>query len=226
MAPDAGPAPRLPFGGNVGRKSRADGLKPGSPEAKEADRAKDRERKRLANAAKRAATPPPPLPSAPAGQSDRAFTSAATGALGANPPPPDSVGGNAGVPSADSGVAPVAWQPDSLKPLIEQLIEAAEAGRVGNFVSKCAEAGLTGKLVREIEVDAHFPKAAKFLLCRSLPRLSAKYLNQLGLSSEYEDELACVGAVLLIVQNDRKLDSRLVELIEASKPKPAPASNA
>lgn len=216
-APSQASSPPKPlFGGNVGKKLRRDGLVAGSPEAKEADRAKDRERKRIANALKRAAMQPPPLPSVPPEGKNPSDL---------DPIPTPAASGSADIvsPGLEAGLPTVPWQPDTLRPLLEQLVEAAEESRVAHFLARCADAGLTGKLVREIEADARFPKAAKVLLCRALPRLSAKYLNKIGLSSEYEDELACIGAVLLIVQNDRKLESRLVELIEAAKAKTTPA---
>src|SRR5215471_16133840 len=56
--------PKPLFGGNIGKKQRADGLKAGSPEAIAADKAKNAERMRRARAEKAAATPPPPLPAA------------------------------------------------------------------------------------------------------------------------------------------------------------------
>ena len=197
--------PRPLFGGNVGRKSRADGLKPGSPEAVAADRTRETERKRAQRATQRATTPPPPLPPSPSAPS----------------PTADSLAPAPGVVAADFGGAgvPVPWQADSLKPLFEQLIEAAEESRVSSFLGKCKEAGLLGKLLKEIEADARFPKAAKLLLCRSLPRLAAKWLNMSGISAEYEDEVECVSAMILIVSNDRKLSARLDQVIaEIKKP--------
>lgn len=206
------------FGGKrgPGRAGRADGLVPGSPEAIAADRAKDAARKRLARAAARAASPPPPLPSRqPAGQSGP--PSPAVSPPGQTAPP-------AGTGSADVGTetlgSPVAWDQDALRPLCEQLIEAAEEGRIAAFVARCAEAGLTQRLVKEIEADAKWPKPAKVILARSLPRLAAKWLNRTGVSAEWEDEVAVLGAAVLIVAHDRKLARRLEELIAATRTQP------
>jgi hypothetical protein len=52
----------------------------------------------------------------------------------------------------------VPWISETLTSLFEQLVEAAEEGRVENFLGKCEQAGLIGKLLKEIEGDAHFPK--------------------------------------------------------------------
>jgi hypothetical protein len=104
-----------------------------------------------------------------------------------------------------------------LASLLDELLKAAEEFRVDAFVGKCEEAGITGKLLEEIERDAHFPKAAKILLKESLPRLAAKWLNRSGVSAEYRDELAVVTALLLMVQNDRKNSAKLDELIAQRK---------
>ncbi|MCW5554474.1 MAG: hypothetical protein KIS67_20240 [Verrucomicrobiae bacterium] len=217
-------AGRVLFGGNVGRKPSRDGFKPGTPEYVEAKRAADRERKRRQRALEAAATPPPPLPaSSSPGVPTQQDPSPAAGASATSFTTPP---GNAGFAS-DSDPAAVPWQAESLKPLFEQLIAAAEEGRVGSFVAKCAEAGLTPKLLKEIESDAHWPKSSKILLCRSLPRLAAKWLNNSGISASYQDEVECVSAVILIVQNDVKLGQRLdtliAELNKARSDTPAPA---
>lgn len=123
------------------------------------------------------------------------------------------------------------WKPELLTNLLDELMKAAEEGRVSQFMAKCEEAGITGKLFDEIEKDAHFPKGAKILLKDALPRLAAKWLNRSGISAEYQDEAAVITAILLIIQNDRKNSSKLDELIaqrkaEAEKilnPKPTPA---
>ena len=147
----------------------------------------------------------------------------------AQPPPlPSAVPGDAGATAPLAGgaepgavrlvAAPVLpWQPETLKSLFEQLLEAAEEGRVAAFLGKCAEAKLTAELVREIKADARFPKAAKVLLADALPRLAAKWLNRSGMSAEYQDEISCLTAMVLIVQHDRGISSKLDELIAAAK---------
>jgi hypothetical protein len=190
------------FGGNRGGKARKDGLVPGSARAAEADRAKERERKRIAREDAARLAQPPPLPSATA--PGEAATAPVAGA--AEP---------GAVRLVAAPVLP--WQPETLKNLFEQLLEAAEEGRVAAFLGKCAEAKLTAELVREIKADAHFPKAAKVLLADALPRLAAKWLNRSGMSAEYQDEISCLTAMVLIVQHDRGISSKLDELIAAAK---------
>ena len=119
----------------------------------------------------------------------------------------------AGASGPDGSAPPLPWQPDALRDILSELIEAAEENRVAKYVAAVTEAGLMPKLVREIEADAHFPNTAKMLLKRSLPKLAAKWLNKAGLSAEFEDELSCVTAVILIVGHDRKFSAKVREII-------------
>ncbi len=73
------------------------------------------------------------------------------------------------------------------------------------------------KLIKEIEEDAHFPKAAKVLLVTSLPRLAAKWLNYSGISAAYQDEPAVATAILLIIKQDRATNAKLDKLIAQTK---------
>lgn len=135
-------------------------------------------------------------------------------------PPLAGDAGGATTPPMEPTAVP--WQPETLSNLLGELLDAAEQNRVGAFVAKCEEAKLLPALIKEIERDASFPKTAKVLLKQSLPRVAAKWLNKSGVSAEFQDELACVTAVLLIVQHDRKLTEKLDELIASQKPKETP----
>jgi hypothetical protein len=190
------------FGGKRGGKARKDGLAPGSPEALAADKKRDRDRKKAIRDASARVAEPPALPSAAPGVAGDA--QAPAGVLAAGP------GGEITPP-------PVPWQPELLTGLIDELVEAAEENRVGQYLAKCEEAGLTGKLVKEIEGDARFPKAAKVILKTSLPRLACKWLNKSGLSAEWQDEVAVITALILIVQSGHKTNGRLDELIEMKR---------
>jgi hypothetical protein len=116
-----------------------------------------------------------------------------------------------------------------LTDLVNELIEAAEKNRVKEFLERCAQAGLTAKLTKEIENDARFPATAKVLLKHAIPRLGAKWLNKAGISAEYQDEISVVTALILIVRNNAQVNARFDEIIEeqkklkASAPAPAPS---
>jgi hypothetical protein len=101
--------------------------------------------------------------------------------------------------------------------LLENLIEAAEEGRIAAYVGRCQEAGLMPNLIKEIEKDAHFPAAAKTMLKHSLPRLAAKWLNKTGISAEFADELTCVTAVLMIIKSERSTLARFDEILAEIK---------
>ena len=114
------------------------------------------------------------------------------------------------------------WVPETLTGLVEQLIKAAEENRVGIYLVRCEKAGLTGKLVKEIEADARFPDSAKTLLKHSLPRLAAKWLNKAGISAEWQEEISVITALLLIFQHEAQVNARfkkLVEELHKEKPK-------
>jgi len=102
VVPPPGSAPALFGGHRGGGKKRLDGLPAGSPEAKEADRKADAERKRLERAQKKGASLPPPLPSVAASPANASVPVAGGDAVVLAAP--------AGVVGA--GVAPmfVAWQ--------------------------------------------------------------------------------------------------------------------
>lgn len=112
-------------------------------------------------------------------------------------------------PGQASTVVP--WQSETIKPLVDELIEACESNRLENFLAKCVEHKLAPKLVKEIEADIRFPKLSKAMLKRSLPRLITKYLNKAGVSAEFQDELECVSAVVMIISHNSKMDAKLEE---------------
>ena len=190
----------IKHGGNAGGKPRGDGLVPGSPQAAAADREKDRIRKQASRAVAQQLRPEP-----------AALPSALPGATMAPAP------GESAVPGAGQAATPfVPWDPSTIKPLVEKMMEAAEQGRLAKFAAKTQQLGDMPKLIKEIQDDAHFPPEAKAMLSISLPRMAAKWLNKSGLSAEYQDEIACGTAVLLIVQHNRKIDQKLDKLIAAA----------
>jgi len=111
-----------------------------------------------------------------------------------------------------------------LTDLVGLLIDAAEKNRVADYLQKCNEAGLTEKLVKKIGEDARFPESAKILLKNSIPRLIAKWMNKTGISGEYQDEVAVMTAVILIVKHNAGVDANFQEILaELKKQKTAPA---
>jgi hypothetical protein len=204
------------FGGNVGRKPRSDGLKPGSPEAIAADRAKNAERMRRARAEKAAATPPPPLPAA--------------GAPGVAAP--QSVSGQAqnpgdplGLPPGVDGVSPLAdWTAEDFNGAAPEVIELIEAWCIESDTALAAEGGLPEKVVRKIAADAAFPKSSKESLRRTSPAMLAKFANAVKLPGTLKPYIAGLPSVAVIVIGRLKNRAEIRKLIEEDRKLRAEAS--
>ena len=197
------------FGGLRGGTARKDGLVPGSPEAREADLDKDRERKRKKAAEKRGVpyAEPAPLPSA-----------APAGAVGAAPPQ----GGALPVDPVAGALAGVPWQASALKPVFEQLIPVAEDLAMLQIVGKCKLAKLPKEVIKDIETDARWHPMSKKGLEMGLPEVAAKYLNKAGVSAEFQPEVVLLTAISAIAAAHVRTLARLDKLI-AGAPAADPA---
>lgn len=183
------------YGGLRGGKARDDGLVPGSPEAAEADRKKDAERKRQARADAAAAVKPAPLPSRLGDQLSTPDSSAVAGtAVAARPFVP--------------------WSVEIVKPFTDQLTPTAETVYVGRISERATKANLPGQLTKEISKDARWPEAAKNTLAQALPQFFAKWLNKTGISAENAPEVAIATAIAAIWAQHNSITSRLDKLIE------------
>lgn len=180
-------------GGKASR--RRDGLVPGSPEAIEADRAKDRERKRRKALELRGeAVPlPSPLVSQPGA-------------------------GELPSPAPDFGAVP--WTADLLRPIFEQALPVAEGLAVQNLTEKARAAKLDAALVREVAAGAKIHPLAKQQIIEGGAAVAAKYLNKSGVSSEHADEVRLLGGIVAAFAGYRAVAAKLDEL--AAKPAPAP----
>jgi hypothetical protein len=135
------------FGGHRGGgKKRADGLPAGSPEALEADRKKDRDRKNAANAAKRVAALPPALPAALA-PLQNAAAPLADGAA----PVPGVVAGVAGAAAAAPLFIP--WSQKLLEKPAKLLTKIIDRCRCWTLMKKVRQCGLTPEQEKEIAAD-------------------------------------------------------------------------
>lgn len=186
------------FGGKRGGKTRQDGLVPGSLEAIEADKKKDRERKAAARAVAAKLVAPPPLPAA------------APGMVAAPVPPP----AGAEPVSVNSAVETVAtWTADDLREVFDELVPAAEEELTGRLLKKAQTANLPEKLVKEIGKDSAWSSTTKKALVIGGSSVSAKYLNKSGISSEYKSEVVLALALTRIATSHLKMSRRLDALI-------------
>ena len=202
LAGGAPAVPAKPFGGNVGKKTRADGLRPGSPEAIEADRKRDAERKRQERAAKAQITPPPALP-AGAPPPVAAMETAADAAAGF---------------VADSAVDPVAaWTPDDFRQCAVELVELAEAWRIDCHTKRAVAGKLPAPVVKEIAGGAAFPAASKKSLSTSSPVTLAKMFNSLKVPLAVKPIITTAPALAYVIVRDLQTSARIEKLIAEHK---------
>lgn len=177
---------------------RADGLKPGSPEALEADRRADAARKREARAKEKLNTPPAPLPACPA----PLVESVADAAIAAV------------IPLAGDTVDPVlAWTADDFRQCAPEVVELLEAWRIEKHTKRAAEGKLPGAVVKEIAAGAAFPPGSKKSLSTSSPVTLAKMFNALKVPLAVKPVITTAPALLYIIVRDLQTSSRIEKLI-------------
>jgi hypothetical protein len=176
-------------------------LVPGSPEAVEADRKKDRLRKKQARQAD-----PAPLPSARPGEAV---------SVSSSPPP-----GGLGTQLVPAPAPLVPWTAEAVQPVVDQFLPAAETMMVNQIARKAVRARLPQEIVAEIKKDAAWPADARRALQSTGGALGAKYLNKLGISAEYGPEIAFVTAVSRIAAGHVLLLRRLNLLIRKANVPP------
>lgn len=189
------------FGGLRGGRKRLDGLVPGSPEAIEADKKKERERKAKYRAQLKIEDPP-------------ALPSALPVVEGA----PQTVGLPQGAVPAVVVSGAVPWVASKLGPLFRRLISTAEKVLSYQITSRARKASLPSGLVKEIEIEAKWSDMSKEALQEALPELAAKYLNKTGISAEYQPEIVAAIAVSDIAMGHLQILQRLDRLIELQSP--------
>jgi hypothetical protein len=177
---------------------KASRRRPGSPEAIEADRAKDRERKRRKALEMRGE--PVPLPS---------------------PLVVQPAAGDAPPPASDFGAVP--WTADLLRPIFEQALPVAEGLAVQNLTEKARAAKLDAALVREVADGAKIHPLAKQQIVEGGAAVAAKYLNKSGVSSEHADEVRLLGGIVAAFAGYRAVAAKLDELAGKAPPPPPPA---
>ena len=194
------PAPALQrpdlFGGLRGGRPRKDGLKPGSPEAVEADRKKNAERMARNRERERAANPPA-LPSALPGASHPAPEVA--------PPAGDVVG--------VSGAPVYAWTAEDFRDAAPELVELAEAWRVDAHTKSAVAGKLPKRVVEEIAKDAAFPPGSKRSLSNASPQTLAEMFNALHVPLSFKKIVTLAPALVYIVVRDIQVGSRVQKMI-------------
>ena len=204
-APGVGAKVSVPqFGGSPTGRRRKDGLISGSPEAIAADRKKANDYQNRWRAKRRAVDPP-------------ALPAKLDGPVGPVPPSPDGVAPMPGAPLAAPG-APLPWDPETLKPIFEQLVPACEQLDVQSVTRLAAEADLPKEVLKEVEKDARWTPPTKTALLISAPQVAAKWLNKSGISSENQGEVVLGMAIASIVASHVLLVKKLERMIAEKNP--------
>jgi hypothetical protein len=161
------------FGGHKGGgKKRADGLPAGSPEAIEADKAKDRERKRLA-ALKAKGENPAPLPSAVAPPPHPGAPVA---------PDPGGVPGAVAPMAGAAGVA-YAWSARQLQKPAKLVVRILDRARQWDIFRRLDKSNLPPEVKAEIKRDAEWKESAQNDFADALADCTAIELNKRQVNS-------------------------------------------
>jgi hypothetical protein len=194
------------FGGYKGGKKRKDGLKPGSPEAVAADKKRNADRMREARAANRAAVEPAPIPA------DFPATPTAAGEAAAPVRIAVDFAGVEPVPP------PVAWDAKEVKELMGEILPMIEELRIQARLRKLKLANLPPDVAKQIMDDAEkgWPQKARQMVEKNLSVISAKYLNEAGVSPELQPWIGTVGGLLIILSSEVAFHKRMDKVIRAA----------
>ena len=106
------------------------------------------------------------------------------------------------------------WDPGTLRPLLEQIINSAEEARIQTRRTRAVTVGLSDRHVKEVAADAAFPGPAKTALALSGANGTAKILNSLGVSGKYSDAaIAATALAAILIQSKRSDEEEFEELI-------------
>lgn len=87
---------------------------------------------------------------------------------------------------------------------------------VNQLTSRAIKAGLPEVIVKDIEKEAHWPAIPKKSLEQHSAAVTAKWLNKLGVSAEWQPEVAMVTALGRIASGHVLLLKRLDEIARAN----------
>lgn len=183
-------------GGDKGGRPRDDGLVPGSPEAKAADREKNRlakQKQRERERERRAVTETPPA--LPSGLPDGP---AATKAPSFDLPPVVEAGG---------------WTAADFKQVIFDSLSFAEAARVKNRTAKAIRGGLSPVVAEQIGNSFAFPVETKTSLSTSSPEGIAKLFNALRVPLSVKPVITSCPALVYLIVRDAQLNEKLDKMI-------------
>jgi hypothetical protein len=126
------------------------------------------------------------------------------------PPPPD--------PGVAGGPAAVPWDAAVLKPLFDAVIPEIEKADIED---QKAEAAVLKdqKLVNEVAKDAAWNPAAKATVIATGPQVTAKVLNDSGISAEHAPAIALSIAIAGIWFGRKSNMAKIRQIVESHAPK-------
>jgi hypothetical protein len=198
------------FGGHRGGKKTLSGFPVGSPQHREWQLKRDRDRKARAAAA----AAPAALPAKPVTGSAPVLSSPGTPAPGAILPPGSPV---VALPLGENLEQPVAWDAKELREFIGEVAPMIEELLIRAKLRKLERANIPPELAAQIVKDAEsgWPKKARAMLEKSLSTLSAKYLNESGISPELQPAIGLVAGVGIIAASEVSFHKRMDKVIKA-----------
>jgi hypothetical protein len=135
------------------------------------------------------------------------------------PPGANPAGPQAPLENGGAIVAPVvpldfiAWSPEDFREIISELIPAAEQQFVKGVTERAVKSKLAPDLLKDIERESRWDEPTKVALTKSLPALSAKYLNMTGVSAAYKNEGILALCLVRLWRKKGSLESRLDKII-------------
>lgn len=210
QVPVAAPAGPAAFGGNPTGRTRKDGLKPGSPEAAEADRKRNAERMAAKRAEEKSRQLPPALPA----------SNSPTSAVLSDP-------GAKTIPVLDgfSEPSPVDWLAEDFKQVSVDTLNLLEQWRIEDKVSLAESGKLSGATVKQIAKDAAFPDKARTSLQNSSPAALAKMFNALRVPVALKSYITTAPTLLYLIVRDMQQREEIKRLIESERSREAKAES-
>lgn len=194
-----------------GGRPRKDGLIPGSEEARQADNNAARDRMQRLRDNRKASAPLPPLP--PAATPEPGATPSVDGA------PPQTIPVHF---PGNVGLAPVAWTPADLQPVVESSIGVGEAWDYADNKKIIAPLELDAAAQSRILQPTRWPEVAKLGLQRGGAESLAEIFNALGVPVAVKKHLLSLPSVALLVQHVATNKAELRKLVaeEVAKKNP------
>lgn len=120
----------------------------------------------------------------------------------------------------------VLWEGKDLAPVTDTAVPLFEEVLRNAKLVKLRKARVQPDQIKQMEKDMEWPRESKVMLSRTGAALGAKYLNKIGISAAYRDEVNFGMALLIILRSEAQINARLDKIIAAVEKTAAPANSA